>query len=441
MHRCFCRSILPPALVATAALLAPAFAIGSGDAPPPPASATAPADSPPPAISLERAEALTLAANPTLGAMEASRRAADGARLQAGEFPNPELLLEAENFGLDLPGWRESELTLSFAQPLETAGKRSRRVREAEASREVARLERDAVQLELRTELRRRFVVALGRQERVQVLQENLRIAEETLNAVSELVRAGEVSPIEELKVDADASTSRTDLAKGEADLLVARRNVAALWGGGESDFGPLQGALAIPMEAPAVTDILPLIQASPNLARLKAEEERRVATLDLQRALARPDVTVAVGIRRFQFVEDNALVAGVGLPLPLFDRKKGAIAAAAAQRDQAMLLRQAELNRLHADGLSAVTQLSAAISEASRLWEEVLPKVRRVYDSVEEGYRRGNFRLLELLDARRSLTVAMLRYNDALVAAGLAAAELYFLTGGSPDSELGGMQ
>ncbi len=190
--------------------------------------------------------------------------------------------------------------------------------------KEVARLERDTVGLELRTELRRRFVVALGRQERVRVLQENLRIVEETLNAVRELVRAGEVSPIEEWKVDADASTSRTDLARGEADLLVARRNVAALWGGDESEFGPLQGTLSIPKAVPSVTDILPQIQASPTLMRWKAEEERRVAALDLQRALARPDVTVAIGVRRFQFSEDNAFVAAVGLPLPLFDRKKG---------------------------------------------------------------------------------------------------------------------
>ncbi len=68
-------------------------------------------------------------------------------------------------------------------------------------------------------------------------------------------------------------------------------------------------------------------------------------------------------------------------------------------------------------------------------------PNFRQVYDSVEEGYRRGKFRLLELLDARRTLTVAVLRRNDALVAAGLAAAELYFLTGGSSDPGPGGVQ
>ncbi len=429
------------ALAVSLVLVAPAVAMGSGDASATPQFGSASDGTPQHPISFERAEALALAANPTLGAMEASRRAADGVLLQAKARPNPGLLLEGENFALDLPGWRETEMTLSLAQPLETAGKRSRRVREAEASREVARLERDTVGLELRTELRRRFVVALGRQERVRVLQENVRIAEETLNAVRELVRAGEVSPIEELKVDADASTSRTDLARGEADLLVARRNIAALWGGAESEFGQLVGALSIPKAVPTVTDILAQVEASPSLTRWEAEEARRAATLDLQNALARPDVTIAVGIRRFRSSQDNAMVAAVGLPLPLFDGRKGAIAEAAAQRDRAALQRQAERNRSHADGLSAVTQLDAATAEALRLQDEVLPKVRRVYDSIEEGYRRGKFRLLDLLDARRSFSAAVLRHNDALVAAGLASADLYFLTGGSSDPGLGGIR
>ena len=76
------------------------------------------------------------------------------------------------------------------------------------------------------------------------------------------------------------------------------------------------------------------------------------------------------------------------------------------------------------------MTRLNASVAEAAGLQEDVLPKVRQVYESVEEGYRRGKFRLLELLDARRSLTVAVLRYNDALVAAGIASADLFLITG-----------
>jgi cobalt-zinc-cadmium efflux system outer membrane protein len=390
-------------------------------------------------ISLDRAEGLAVVANPTLAATEATRRAAEGALLQARVRPNTEALLEAENFGLDLPGWSLTETTLSLAQPLETAGKRGHRVREAEASQEVARLDGSAAGFALRAEVRRRFFAALGLQERLGVLRENLRIAEETLLAVRDLVRAGEVSPIEELRVDADAAIARTDLANGESDLRIARRNLAVLWGGAETDFGNLLGALSLPESVPDLAELLPYVDASPSLGRWKAEEERRAAGLDLQQALARPDVTVAIGVRRFEASRDNAFVASVGIPLPLFDRRKGAIAEAAAQRDRAALERLAESNRLRAEGESALARLNAAIAEASRLQEEVLPKVRQVHDSVQEGYRRGKFRLLDLLDARRTFSAAVLRDNDALVAVGLASADLYFLTGGSWDPGSGG--
>lgn len=434
--------ILLAGLAASVTLVVPAAAISGEALPQPPPSAPPrkepTARGPHPPISLDRAEALAVAANPSLAAMEAARRAADGALVQARAVPNPGVVVEAENLGLDLPGWQESELTLSFAQPIETGGKRSRRVEEARALQKVARLERDGVGLELRAEVRRRFIEALGRQERVRVLRENLEIAEQTLGAVRELVRAGEVSPIEELKVDADVSTAQSDLANGEAALLAARGRLGALWGGGESGFGPLLGALSIPAPAPAVGDLQPLIESSPSLTRWSAEEERLTAALNLQKSLAWPDVTIAAGIRRLQLSEENTLVAAVGLPLPLFDRRKGAIAGATAERDRASLERQAELNRLQAEAFAAVTRLNASIAEAARLQEDVLPKVRQVYESVEEGYRRGKFRLLELLDARRSLTAAVFRYNDALVAAGIASADLSLITGVFSDPGLG---
>jgi cobalt-zinc-cadmium efflux system outer membrane protein len=43
-------------------------------------------------------------------------------------------------------------------------------------------------------------------------------------------------------------------------------------------------------------------------------------------------------------------------------------------------------------------------------------PEVRRAYDAVSEGYRRGKFPLIDLLDARRSLAETELGYIDALL-------------------------
>ena len=54
---------------------------------------------------------------------------------------------------------------------------------------------------------------------------------------------------------------------------------------------------------------------------------------------------------------------------------------------------------------------------EVVRAYRELTrPQVRRAYDAVSEGYRRGKFPLIDLLDARRSLAETELGYIDALL-------------------------
>lgn len=396
---------------------------GRAESPVAPQSTVAP-------LSLSRAETLVLENNPNVPAMMAAMRAADARTDQAGARPNPSTVFETENVGLDYAGRGEAEITLSIAQPIEVGTKRSLRIREADALRTVTQHEREQVLLDLRAELRRRFVVALARQERVTLLEENQRIAEETLSAVRELVRAGEVSPIEELKVDADLSIARADLEKATAELCIGRGALAALWRGQEGDYGPLLGALTIPRTLPEPEVVAGRLRDLPDLRRANAEIERREATVAVEKSLVRPDVTLSLGVRRFEASSDKALVAMVGLPLPIFDRRKGAIAAAFAERDRATFDRDAADVRLRNEAASALTRLRSAIADATRLQNDVLPKVQQVHASVDEGYRRGKFRLLDLLDARRSLTAAVLRFNDALQAVGLASADLFRLSG-----------
>jgi len=58
-------------------------------------------------------------------------------------------------------------------------------------------------------------------------------------------------------------------------------------------------------------------------------------------------------------------------------------------------------------------------------LRDEVLPRASNVYEALNEGYRRGKFRLLDLLEARRTLAQTRLRYVDALVRLNIANADL----------------
>jgi cobalt-zinc-cadmium efflux system outer membrane protein len=144
-----------------------------------------------------------------------------------------------------------------------------------------------------------------------------------------------------------------------------------------------------------------------------------------LARRQVLPDFTLSAGARSFVGTGDRTWVAGVSLPLPLLTRYTGARSEATARLEEVRAQRHAEEARLQAAFLAAEESLRDAVDEVRVLNERVLPNSRRVYEALGEGYRRGKFRLLELLEARRALASARLRRVDALSRLNLALAEM----------------
>ena len=94
------------------------------------------------------------------------------------------------------------------------------------------------------------------------------------------------------------------------------------------------------------------------------------IPAAELARAEAVPDMTAGLGYRWFNETDDSALVAGVSIPLPVFDRRQGDVLAArfgvASARNQQ---RAVEL-RIEAAIASAYARLANAYlheSEDSR--------------------------------------------------------------------------
>jgi cobalt-zinc-cadmium efflux system outer membrane protein len=382
------------------------------------------------ALSLPEARKRALEQNPELKALEAQVRAAEGTLKQAGAFPNPELAFEIEDFGGDLEGLRESQTTLSLAQTVETGGKRAARIRSTRLEKDVAAIECLRKKLDLVADVDRRFAELLGARERLRIAEENRATAQQVAAAVAALVEAGEVSPIEKTRAESDEALALIDVEAARRDMHIAKRALAALWGKPEPDFGEPQGALAEDAALPDEAQALARLERLPDLARWKAE----IARLEVSRTLARrsrfPDLTFSAGWRRYEVTGAHAYVAGIGLPIPLFNRNTGAVIEASARLDQGRLGQEAEEVSLQSSFHTAHEALSKAVEEARILREQVLPKAGEVYNALKEGYQRGKFRLLDLLEARRGLANAKLRYVETLVRVNLAKADLERLLG-----------
>jgi cobalt-zinc-cadmium efflux system outer membrane protein len=135
--------------------------------------------------------------NPSLASFELEVRARDARMFQAGLYPNPEIEIEIENFGGSGPlsGFSGTETTIQFNQPIPLAGKISKEVNALTLERDVARWEYHIRKLDLINEVRKAFIDVLFAQERLKLIKEMVRLAEEFLKTATERVKVGKASP------------------------------------------------------------------------------------------------------------------------------------------------------------------------------------------------------------------------------------------------------
>ncbi len=348
------------------------------------------------------AEALSRASSlsPTLAAAEAAVTAAQGRAQQAGFRPNPELDLSVENFagtgafrGLD-----QTESTLSVGQRFELGGKRSARQRAAEAEIDAARLRLAVARADLLNEVRDAYAEAWADGRRVELARDQFVRAENLQTIATELVDAGREPPLRALRARTAALEAVGRVRATEAEYAQAQRALAALWGGAE-DLPEPQAPVAEP--APSIA-IDPAEALDVRLA--EAEVASSVAVFDRERTLSRPDVTLSVGARQFRGTDDTAVVFGASMPIGVFDRNQGNIAAANADRTGAEARRNAALAGAIRRTRDAQAALRTAEARLTFLETRAEPEAIEAVRIAREGFAAGRFSLLDVLDAEEAL-------------------------------------
>lgn len=391
-----------------------------------------------PELTLAEARARALASSPALAAASAGVVAAEAELRQAGAWPNPELEADAEDLDGFLSRSAESETTLALRQPLPLLSRRPK-LDMARWSREGARASLDVARLDLVAEVDRRYATALAAQERLALAEVNLGTAHEVVATVRELVKAGEVSPIELSRAEAEAVVVATELSSSRLGVETARLALAETLGESAPSFGGLAGALPGEVPIPALEVLQDRLGAMPERRRLESEDGRLGAGLALALRERWPEPAIRVGTFFRGADGEPAYVAGVAFQLPLWDRREGAIAEARARQEIGRQQRRAEELRLGTALASAHAALAQAQDEARQVVRDLLPRSEEVFAAISEGYRRGEFGLLEVLESRRSLASAQQRALDARLRLTLARIEVDRLSGGAPNGPSGG--
>jgi cobalt-zinc-cadmium efflux system outer membrane protein len=369
------------------------------------------------ALSLKKALALTLAYNPELAAVDHDLRIAEARILQARLWPNPEAEITSENIAgsAQYSDANLSENTLLLGQLIELGGKRSARVREATAGRKLAEFDYETKKREVFLKTAEQFVELLAAQQRVEVNEALVRIANEFVPIVRRRLEAGKASDLEKTRFDVAIASARIDLEQARRDAVATRVRLAAQWGSSKPRFVRAVGDLdAIP--GTASLDVLASrLSANPRLTRFGAEIAQREAALAREKAAAIPDLMLRAGPRRIEETNDTTAVVGLSVPLPLWNRNQGNIAVAREQVARAGAEQAAVSAALMTELTDAYQNLAGSRSAIQILRESVLPGAESALTATSGGYEAGRFSYLDVLETRRTLGSARIQYLQAL--------------------------
>lgn len=372
-------------------------------------------------LTLSAAIDLALTFNPELSAAANELRAVEGAVIQAGVLPNPEVSTSVE----DTQNKATRTTTIQVSQRVELGGKRSARIASAERGRDVAAADLAAKRLAIRATVIGAFFDVLVAQERIQQAEDLLGLAQRSSQAASRRVTAGKISPVEETKARVAESSARVELNQAQRELVSARKRLAASWGSSTPRFVQAEGRTDLLPPVRSTEEITRRLNASPALLRARHEADRFSALADLERSRRIPDVTVSLGSKRVEELGRNQTIVGVSIPFPIFDRNQGNVLEAQRRADKARDELSVTEVRLSTEVTQNEERLKALVVEAQALQSEIMPGARSAYEAASKGFELGKFSFLEVLDAQRTFFQARAQYLRSLSDAHRTAAEL----------------
>lgn len=380
------------------------------------------------AIAIER----TLASNPDL-AVYAPRLRAQQARTAAAALRPPiELRTEVQDaLGTGrASSFDSAETTFAVSHVVELGGKRGLRAAAAGSGSDVIAAQRAAAELDVLTEVARRFIHVASDQAKLGLTQRAVTLADETVAATATRVDAARAPEVELRRARVRKARAEVEHEHAEHELASSRRRLAALWGAPDLEFDAVETDLYALPQLDTFERLLARLEDNPDFLVFASTARLRDAELRVAEAQARTNLTVNAGVRLLHDTNDEAFVFGVTLPLGAGSRARSGIAAAQAERDETAAQRHAHRVRAEAQLFELYQELRHSLTEVEVLRSTVLPEMEAAVEATRYAFERGRYGYLEWVDAQSELADVERALIDAATNAHLYRAEIERLTG-----------
>ncbi len=362
-------------------------------------------------------DSLTLAAfyfHPDLAVARAQWQLAEAGVKSAGGRPNPTLTASPQyNTTTLVPTpWAPA---VNFDLPIETAGKRSKRIAEAEKISESARWQFISAAWQIRSGVRTALAGFSMAERRLPLLQKQIAAQREIVSLMQGSFAAGATSRPELTTAQMALTKLQLDVSSAEAKSAEARSRLAEAVGVSSVALEGIE--FAADFISPATADLNSL---TARRAALVGRADIRAALADyaaaennlrLEIAKQFPDVHLNPGYQYDQ--GDNKWSLGLSVELPVFNQNQGAIAESRARRK----LAAAKFLQLQSQVIAQVERAVAGWQSAQSLLKtsgELLDAAQRQQNSITAQVQAGAAAKMDLAGAEIELASIRLAQLDS---------------------------
>ena len=358
------------------------------------------------------------ASNPTLRAGQLNVDESRAQEITAFLRPNPDLSITADQFNYypQLRPLAGADQIGSISYLIERGNKRALRKEVATKGTQIAVSQQEDLERNLLFTLRNAFVSLLQAKAVLQNAKENLAYYDHELQINRDRLKAGDIAPVDEDRLELQRAQFESDLETADVNLRTAKIQLLMLL----NERTPVDSFdVAGPFE---FTETLPSLEEL-RASALQTRPDLRAAMETVDQAKSSHRLAIANGtsdpIVSFDAGRNpplNGYVGfGVTFPLRIFDKNQGEKLRTDIEVTRSQRLVDAARAQVFSDVDSAFTNLRSTVNLLRPYKSKYLTTAARVRDTVSFAYERGAATLLDFLDAQKSYRDTRLAYLNLI--------------------------
>jgi outer membrane protein, heavy metal efflux system len=311
---------------------------------------------------------------------------------QASVYQNPEIELKTDSV----------ETTAKISSIIVRGGKRKLQIKAAKQQKKVAELVDLAVLSRVKTRSKQLAVNVLKQQRLLFLEKERLNSRNHFFEEVKLKVQKGRLNSVEEKRARILVSQQLINIKKRERELVNAKNTLSLMWGFSEATFEVLEDPFFKLSPLKDRRFFKEKLSLNSDLRIRKNRIDSAEIDMEIEKSIKSQNILVSGGLKHEG--DSNSLVVSAGIPIAVFNKNEGAIEAS----KQSFNLKKLDYEHSFLEAQKSLEQqysnLEILVEEIEGLDKYIIPQVIEVFEAVEDGYLKGKYTYLDVLDSQNSL-------------------------------------